>query len=364
MFPLQIVAIVCYMLISVVTILANFVVLTTILLTKKLRTASNTFLISLAVADISVGMVTLPMRTSEVFKASWTLRIDYCTFSHCFTLMTLTASILNLVVISVDRYIAIGHPYTYVKLQIYMWHFVIFSISLAWMVAILISFLPLYGWGSNGKVGRRYKGGICKFNETVTQEYIFTVLLGIVGTSILIVFFIYYKIYIIVKNHITRITPLSVPSQATDTAFSSEVYSSSRTASLLNPTNGTLQVPAFQSRANSITSENNFGSSIMRNEKSVTKYVKHKKAFLKSWKSAKTMFFVILCFFVAWTAFIVPTSIFLKCPSCANSAVVLISTIVLFSGSAVNPFIYFSKIKLFREETKKLFAKLCWKIKV
>ena len=104
---LEIVSIGYYFIISIAIVTSNLFVIISILSIKKLRKAPNLLLVSLAMADLSAGAIAIPLRLSEVYKASFTLDVDYCRVSHCFTLLNITGSILNLVAIAIERFIAV-----------------------------------------------------------------------------------------------------------------------------------------------------------------------------------------------------------------------------------------------------------------
>ncbi|MEQ2176650.1 D(4) dopamine receptor, partial [Goodea atripinnis] len=94
-----------------VIILGNILVCLSVLTERSLKTATNYFIISLAVADLLLAVLVLPLYVySEVSQVlCWNRWSDvYVNTSICDALMTMdvmlcTASILNLCAISVDR---------------------------------------------------------------------------------------------------------------------------------------------------------------------------------------------------------------------------------------------------------------------
>ncbi|VDN06192.1 unnamed protein product [Thelazia callipaeda] len=72
---------------------------------KQLQTVSNYFLFSLAVADIAIGLVSIPVMTYYMAANSkWGLGYSMCQFWLCLDYMMCNASVLNLLLISLDRY--------------------------------------------------------------------------------------------------------------------------------------------------------------------------------------------------------------------------------------------------------------------
>ncbi|VDO37818.1 unnamed protein product [Onchocerca flexuosa] len=71
---------------------------------KQLQTISNYFLFSLAVADIAIGLVSIPVMTYYMAADTvWGLGYAMCQFWLCLDYMMCNASVLNLLLISFDR---------------------------------------------------------------------------------------------------------------------------------------------------------------------------------------------------------------------------------------------------------------------
>ncbi|XP_070710300.1 dopamine receptor D4 related sequence [Pempheris klunzingeri] len=101
-----------------VTILGNILVCLSVLTERSLKTATNYFIISLAVADLLLAVLVLPLYVySEFLGGIWTLSTYTCDALMAMDVMLCTASILNLCAISVDRYIAVVVPLKYNRNQ-------------------------------------------------------------------------------------------------------------------------------------------------------------------------------------------------------------------------------------------------------
>nr|WNH96630.1 5-HT6 [Sinonovacula constricta] len=128
-------------LISFLTIVGNLLVFTAVMLQKKLQTVSNTFIVSLCMADLLLGtVVMIPATLNEIFD-QWIMAEEFCVIWAGFDVMLCSASILNVCLISLDRYIAIMSPLRYKVIVTYKRAFLMLGAT--WGLAITASFLPL-----------------------------------------------------------------------------------------------------------------------------------------------------------------------------------------------------------------------------
>lgn len=95
------------------TLLGNGLVVGAIVSFPRLRSVTNYFVGSLAVADLAVAVLVLPHSVLYGIWGRWTFGWAMCYFWMSCDVMCCTASILNLCVIAVDRYLAITEPLTY-----------------------------------------------------------------------------------------------------------------------------------------------------------------------------------------------------------------------------------------------------------
>lgn len=94
--------------IAVLSIVGNVLVCWAVAINSTLKNATNYFLVSLAVADIAVGLLAIPF----AITISIGLRTDFhcCLFLACFVLVLTQSSIFSLLAVAVDRYLAIKIP--------------------------------------------------------------------------------------------------------------------------------------------------------------------------------------------------------------------------------------------------------------
>lgn len=128
-------------LLIVSTLLGNILVCTAVIKFRHLRSkVTNFFVISLAVSDLFVAVLVMPWEAITEVTNTW-LFGRFCDVWITFDIMCSTASILNLCIISVDRYWAIASPFKYEQKMTHRVAFVM--IGVAWMLSVLISLIPV-----------------------------------------------------------------------------------------------------------------------------------------------------------------------------------------------------------------------------
>ncbi|XP_076130198.1 dopamine receptor D1b [Alosa pseudoharengus] len=132
----------CFLsLLILTTLLGNTLVCAAVTKFRHLRTkVTNFFVISLAISDLLVAILVMPWKAATEIVGFWPFGA-FCNVWVAFDIMCSTASILNLCVISVDRYWAISSPFRYERKMTPKVAFVM--ISVAWTLSVLISFIPV-----------------------------------------------------------------------------------------------------------------------------------------------------------------------------------------------------------------------------
>ncbi|XP_062402521.1 dopamine receptor D4a [Sardina pilchardus] len=95
-------------------ICGNVLVCISVYKEKALKTTTNYFIVSLAVADLLLAVLVLPLFVYAEFQDGvWSLNMTVCDALMTMDVMLCTASIFNLCAISVDRFIAVSIPLNY-----------------------------------------------------------------------------------------------------------------------------------------------------------------------------------------------------------------------------------------------------------
>ncbi|XP_069011343.1 LOW QUALITY PROTEIN: trace amine-associated receptor 13c-like [Embiotoca jacksoni] len=98
--------------IALITVALNLLVIISISHFKQLHTPTNFLLLSLAVSDLLVGLLLMPVEIVYV-EACWFLGDVLCTLYYVVDYIITSASVANMVLISLDRYVAICDPLRY-----------------------------------------------------------------------------------------------------------------------------------------------------------------------------------------------------------------------------------------------------------
>lgn len=131
-------------LIIISTIVGNILVILSVFTYKPLRIVQNFFIVSLAVADLTVAILVLPLNVAYSILGQWVFGIYMCKMWLTCDIMCCTSSILNLCAIALDRYWAITDPINYAQKRTL--ERVMGMIGIVWILSLVISSPPLLGW--------------------------------------------------------------------------------------------------------------------------------------------------------------------------------------------------------------------------
>ncbi|XP_039997796.1 trace amine-associated receptor 13c-like [Xiphias gladius] len=133
--------------VSLLTVTLNLLVIISISHFRQLHTPTNTLLLSLAVSDLVVGLLVMPIEGLRYMETCWLLGRLMCALTPYVSYCLLSASLGNMVLISIDRYLAICDPLRYSsKITL---NRVKILISLCWICSIIYNGLILMdhlGW--------------------------------------------------------------------------------------------------------------------------------------------------------------------------------------------------------------------------
>ncbi|XP_066506562.1 trace amine-associated receptor 13c-like [Hoplias malabaricus] len=128
--------------VSVCTVFLNLLVIISISHFKQLHTPTNLIILSLAVADFLVGMFYMPADIMQLMDSCWYLGTIACFMSPIISFVAMYGSLYSLILIAVDRYIAITDPLQYsTRITVRK---TLLSIILGWCFYLCYTILYLY----------------------------------------------------------------------------------------------------------------------------------------------------------------------------------------------------------------------------
>ncbi|KAK6632833.1 Dopamine receptor 1 [Polyplax serrata] len=306
------------------SIAGNILVVVAIYTDRGLRRIGNLFLASLAIADLFVASLVMTFAVANDLLKYWVFGSQFCDTWIAFDVMCSTASILNLCVISLDRYIHIKDPLRYGR-----WvtrRVALGSIAAIWILAALISFLPIsLGIHTSQDPWEYTETGIRYYTCAMDLLPIYAVLSSCISFYIptLVMLGIYLRLYMYAQKHVKSIRAVTKP-------FDNSNYSSD-------------QPHAIAAKLNA--------------QNSSAYHVSDHKA-------AITVGIIMGVFLVCWVPFFCVNIVAAFCKPCIPPDVFKVLTWLGYSNSAFNPVIYSIFNTEFREAFKKIlttnYAGSCW----
>ncbi|XP_059152890.1 5-hydroxytryptamine receptor 4-like [Physella acuta] len=135
--------------VPILTMFGNCVVILAVATHRKLRTITNAFVVSLALADMCVALFVMPFSIyQQLNNKVWHLGPELCMLSSSLDVMMCTVSIFHLSCLAIDRYLAICRPFLHERLTV---RWICVMLTLCWVTPIFISFIPIFnGWNHIG----------------------------------------------------------------------------------------------------------------------------------------------------------------------------------------------------------------------
>ncbi|XP_077994339.1 D(2) dopamine receptor A-like [Glandiceps talaboti] len=338
---------------SAITVCGNILVCVAVVKERNLRNITNYFIVSLAVADLLVGLLVMPGAVYvEVNLGAWYLSKELCDVWVTFDVMLCTASIFNLCAISLDRLYAVTKPLNYARQRTAPR--AVATITTVWVISFAISCPILFGMNN---VPSRVPDLCILFNGTyMIWSSVFSFIIPAI-----IMFIVYIMVYIAIRNRVKRIgateNTMTVPNMTenSDISHSEERSPDNNIGSnqRIEPqncddrerTNGISQDSANHSN----TLRPHQGQDISRPRRtkiafentSANKTQRQTFSMRRERKATKTLAIVLGVFMFCWIPFFSINILFGACPTCSVPGMFIQFALWIgYINSTMNPFIY------------------------
>lgn len=210
--------------IACLAVVGNALVCWAVCLNSNLQTVTNLFVVSLAVADIAVGLLAIPFAIT--ISAGFCAHFHACLFFACFVLVLTQSSIFSLLAIAVDRYIAIKNPLRYSSVVTGQRAKTV--VALCWIFSLVIGLTPILGWNTGGNTTSSTVCPLgmteCSFEGVVPLHYmVYFNFFGCVLIPLVAMLVIYVHIFMAARRQL-RLICGEVPPASSKSTLQKEVH--------------------------------------------------------------------------------------------------------------------------------------------
>ncbi|XP_065210619.1 probable G-protein coupled receptor No18 [Planococcus citri] len=310
-----------------VTVVGNTLIIIAVITTRRLRTVTNCFIMSLAVADWLVGAFVMPLAVSSHLRGSWEWGWLLCDIWISSDVCLCTASILSLCAISLDRYFAITSPLNYSK-RLRSKRLAFVMILIVWVTAIFITCPPMFGW----RDADRHISTVCTYNQN--RIYVVFSAMGSFFVPLTVMLYVYVKISRVIAERHNTLHVLNQPTQKIKLKKAGEPEDSDRSERISSESEDQHKMNRRQSKLSG-------GARSSQNPPlDVNSSVKI-SSFKREHKTAQTLTMVVGGFVACWLPFF---CVYLANPFLPDGTIPTLLMVFLtwlgWLNSAINPFIY------------------------
>ena len=333
--------------VMILTVVGNVLVCFSVHYFPRLRRPTNYLIVSLAVSDLLVGLLSLPFRISQTVNGEvWPADLGTagCQFWIWIDMVCCGASILNLVGISFDRLLAVKWPLTYRENMTSKRASLI--ILFVWLYSLSVASLSFVKWRGKDTIKIDPQCSIiAKVYITIVASAAFFFPLA----------FLVFNYTLVLKIAISHARQVQRDKDAIAINFMPDRDNEETSGIASSPTSSTRAISIGKRSCDPLTE-----ASKPRRSSGLQ--------IMKQLKATKTLAIVVGVFILSWLPFFVIFLTFQYCNTCFKSpripvhvktALVIIFVYVLpVSNSAANPIIY----TCFNKEFRRAFLRILYQI--
>ncbi|KAM7423036.1 hypothetical protein PAMA_010867 [Pampus argenteus] len=189
--------------IALASVLGNVLVVLVVCVNRALRNTTFCFIVSLAVADIAVGVLVIPL--AIIISLGLNTQFYTCLFLSCLLLIITQSSILSLLAIAIDRYLRVKIPTRYSTIVTQRRAYV--AVCLCWILSFLTGLVPMIGW-NNHDAQRNLSSSnniVCRFTTVMRMDYmVYFNFFGWVVVPLSIMITLYGEIFRVIRRQLNR----------------------------------------------------------------------------------------------------------------------------------------------------------------
>ncbi|XP_048409421.1 adenosine receptor A1-like isoform X2 [Stegostoma tigrinum] len=161
-------------LIAVASVLGNVLVCWAVRINRALRDTTFSFIVSLALADIAVGSLVIPLAIT--ISIGLHTHFYSCLLFSCTVLVLTQSSILALLAIAIDRYLRVRIPTSYKRTVTQKRAGT--AVVLCWVISIIVGMIPMFGWNNYAEATQDGANAslvsnmiVCQFETVISMDY-------------------------------------------------------------------------------------------------------------------------------------------------------------------------------------------------
>lgn len=186
-------------LIILATIVGNVFVIAAIIIERNLQNVANYLVASLAVADLMVACLVMPLGAVYEVSQGWILGPELCDMWTSSDVLCSSASILHLVAIATDRYWAVTDvDYIHIRNE----RRIFVMIVIVWGAALVVSLAPQLGWKDPDYLARITQQQKCLVSQDLAYQIFATCSTFYVPLAVILI--LYWKIFQTARRRIRR----------------------------------------------------------------------------------------------------------------------------------------------------------------